>query len=149
MLSVMTTTTTTTDTPGPWVPTVDTFGSRLALVRHRLGWNVKEAARECGVPAASWRSWEMDGGEPRNRVTIGKAIATRTGCDYLWLVHGPDRGELPRLDSNQKPTGIYPETGRLIIRSGDHDRPHRPGRPVRETRPISGLSRRPRPLPVG
>lgn len=134
-----------------WTPDDSTFGARLAMIRQRMGWgNIAKAAKECGVPTDSWRNWEVDNREPHRMTTIAMSIATRTGCDYRWLVHGPDRGDLlPRLDSNQKPTGNFPETGRLIIRSGDPDRPHRPGRPVRETRPIAGLARRPRPLPVG
>lgn len=79
----------------PWIPSIDDFGSRLALVRHRMGWNVKEAARECGLAAATWRLWE-EGGSPRNIITTAMAISNRTGCDYLWLVHGPNRGATVR-----------------------------------------------------
>jgi hypothetical protein len=32
-----------------WVPEL-TFGARLALVRHRMGWNIKEAAAACDLP---------------------------------------------------------------------------------------------------
>jgi len=46
-----------------WVPEL-TFGARLALVRHKMGWNIKEAATSCGLPAQSWRGWEVDGREP-------------------------------------------------------------------------------------
>lgn len=77
----------------PWVPTDATFGARLALIRQHMHWgNIAEAAKECGVPVDSWRNWEVDGREPRRMTVIAKQIATRTGCDYLWLVHGPDRG---------------------------------------------------------
>jgi hypothetical protein len=76
----------------PWVPNVDTFGARLALVRQRMGWgNVKKAAEECGLPAESWRTWERDGVTPHRMVTIAIAIATRTGCDLDWLVYGPNK----------------------------------------------------------
>jgi hypothetical protein len=78
--------------PG-WVADASTFGARLALVRQRMGWgNIAKAAKECGVPTDSWRNWEVDGSEPRRLVTIAQTIATRTGCDLLWLVHGPARG---------------------------------------------------------
>lgn len=76
-----------------WIVDTSTFGARLALVRNHMKWNVKEAARECGQAAATWRVWEMEGAQPRDRVSVSKMIATRTGCDFLWLVHGPDRGD--------------------------------------------------------
>lgn len=127
-----------------WTPTDADFGSRLALVRHRMGWNVKEAARECGLPAATWRLWEVEGALPRNILTIAMAIATRTGCDYLWLVHGPDRG-------GARPTTGYAPGGRVIARIGDdpNTRPHTSihrglaTRPVIQTRPIRNRSSRP------
>jgi transcriptional regulator with XRE-family HTH domain len=82
----MTTPETETET---WVPDLN-FGARLALVRHRMGWNIKEAAIACGVPAQSWRGWELDGREPHRLVTIALAIASRTGVDLNWLL-GLDR----------------------------------------------------------
>ena len=36
----------------PWIPE-DTFGSRLALVRQHMGWNMAEAARACDVDPQS------------------------------------------------------------------------------------------------
>lgn len=74
-----------------WMPTLDSFGARLALVRQRMGWNVKEAAVACGLPPENWRRWERDGLEPRRIVTIAVAISTRTGCDLDWLVYGPKK----------------------------------------------------------
>jgi hypothetical protein len=82
-------------TASPWVPTAETFAARLALIRQRMGWNIKEAARACGQPPATWRLWEIDGAQPRNIVAICKAIAGATGCDYLWLLLGPDGGRGP------------------------------------------------------
>ncbi|MDG4792192.1 hypothetical protein O7626_41045 [Micromonospora sp. WMMD1102] len=73
-----------------WTVDTSTFAARLALVRLRMGWNVKEAARECGLPAATWRLWEMEGTLPRRHIEVAKQIANRTGCDYLWLLVGPD-----------------------------------------------------------
>jgi hypothetical protein len=117
-------------TPETWVPEL-TFGARLALVRQRMGWNVKEAARICGVPAQSWRGWEVHGRVPHNLVTISMQIATATGCDYLWLVHGPNRGMVV-LTPNRR----YGIGQRLIPRQ-----PAAPGldprRPVNQTRPRS------------
>lgn len=131
--------TTSTATAG-WVATDATFGARLVLIRQKMGWgNIAKAARECGVPTDSWRNWEVDGVEPHRRTTIAKMIATRTGCDYLWLVHGPDRGGVPS-------TG--PDSGTRVIparkpRSHDVSAHALPStRPVRQTRPFRAPSRR-------
>lgn len=73
----------------PWTADASTFGARLALVRQHMGWgNVKTAAEKCGLPVESWRNWERDGVEPRRMTTIAMTIASATGCDFLWLVHG-------------------------------------------------------------
>jgi len=80
------------DTLNHWIPTDATFSSRLALVRHFMGWNFKEAAVSCQLPQATWRLWENSGARPRNPFEVCAAIARASGCDYLWLVHGPDRG---------------------------------------------------------
>lgn len=71
-----------------WTVNDAEFGARLALVRQRMQWNIKEAARECGVPAASWASWEA-GGMPRRYTEVCDKISRRTGADYVWLVAGP------------------------------------------------------------
>jgi hypothetical protein len=129
--------------PSTWVPEL-TFGARLALIRHHNGWNIKEAATACGLPPQSWRGWEIQGHEPHRRTTIAMTIATRTGCDYLWLVHGPSRG-------GAVPSSAYVGT-RVLVTAGrsTHAGPSghpgdytNPGRPVRQTRPIVGASRRP------
>lgn len=126
-----------------WVPDDLTFGARLALIRQRMGWNVKEAALACGLPAQSWRGWEIGGREPHRRTTIAMTIAAKTGCDFLWLVHGPDRG------GAQPPRGYF-EQSRTIRSIGSPDTRsgvtnHRglsPTRSVRQTRPMS-RSRKP------
>lgn len=148
MLPVMTTDAV-TQQAASWTADASTFGARLALIRQRMGWgNVKTAAHECGLPAESWRNWERDGMEPRRLVTIAMAIATRTGCDYLWLVHGPSRG-------GATSTHGY-GTERVLARVGQADRltthrtkrqaesRHHLLRSVRQTRPISGMLNRPR-----
>lgn len=71
-----------------WTVDDSTYGARLALIRQRMQWNIKEAARECGVPAASWGTWE-NGATPRKLVEISTLIAQRTGCDLGWLIAGP------------------------------------------------------------
>lgn len=134
----------------PWIPAVESFGARLALVRQRMGWtNVKEAATACGLPAENWRRWERGESEPRRLVTIAMTIATRTGCDYLWLVHGPARGGM-------RPTTGYAPGVRVLARIGDEPNGparrdiHRatPTRPVSQTRPIRRSSRPVTPVAV-
>lgn len=74
--------------PPNWKPDAAAFGARLALIRWQLNYNMKEAALACGVPPASWRSWEVDGGMPRDQVATCTLIAERTGCDRIWLLAG-------------------------------------------------------------
>jgi hypothetical protein len=72
-----------------WVPIVESFGARLALVRQRMGWgNVKEAAECCGLPVQSWRNWERDSGQPRDIVKAAQRISAVTGVNYYWLLDG-------------------------------------------------------------
>lgn len=71
-----------------WTVDDSSFGARLTLIRWRMGWNVKEAATACGVPAQSWRSWELYGRTPRNIVSVARRIADTTHCDYHWLLLG-------------------------------------------------------------
>lgn len=72
-----------------WVPEL-TFGARLALVRHRMGWNIKEAATACGIRPQSWRGWELEGRTPHDQLSVGRQIADRTGVDLYWLLDLPD-----------------------------------------------------------
>ena len=128
----------------PWIADDATFGARLALVRQRMGWgNVKTAATECGLPTESWRHWERDGLEPRRLVTIAMAIATKTGCDYRWLVHGPDRGDV-RLTGRYDAVKVIAIVGEARSPHQRHVRRESPTRPVRQTRPIERGSSRPR-----
>ena len=72
-----------------WVPVVDNFGARLALVRQRMRWgNVKEAAESCGLPVQSWRNWERDNGQPRDIVKAAQRISAVSGVNYYWLLDG-------------------------------------------------------------
>lgn len=98
-----------------WVPDTSTFGARLALVRQRMGWNLKEAALACQLPQGSWREWELKGRDPRGIQSIVEKIAERTRVDEYWLLTGktaPNGGPggggdggllLPRMDSNHQP----------------------------------------------
>lgn len=120
-------------TEAGWTADASTFGARLALVRQKMGWgNVEKAARECGIPVETWRSWERDNREPHRMTTIAMAIATRTGCDYLWLCHGPDRG------ARTAPSGRYGRT-RVLARNAP-DVPTTLAQPVGQTRaPLAHL----------
>jgi hypothetical protein len=91
-----------------------------------MGWNLKEAARECGLPAATWRLWE-EGAAPRNLVTICMAIRSRTGVDLDWLLRGPSATTLRERADH---TGWYltdvldppphpATTERVLVRHGD------------------------------
>ena len=70
-------------------PDASQFGARLALVRHKMKWNVKEAALACGLPPATWRAWESTGALPRDYLGACRAIAQRANIDLDWLVYGP------------------------------------------------------------
>jgi transcriptional regulator with XRE-family HTH domain len=70
-----------------WVPEL-TFGARLALIRQRYGWNVKEAAIACRLPVQSWRGWERDHMQPRRYIEVCRIIAEATGADYDWVLDG-------------------------------------------------------------
>ena len=144
MLCSMTTTATRTRS---WVPEL-TFGARLALVRHAMGWNMKEAAANCGLPAQSWRQWEVGGHMPRRVVDVAKQIAGVTGVDYLWLLLGPDRGD-GGVNEHYRPlverviTSVGEEraqaNGRVLNRS---ERPGSSGQPKRRRPRVVGPSSR-------
>lgn len=85
-----------------WIPDASTFGARLALVRWRMGWNLKEAATECNLTQNSWGNWE-GGAMPRNYIEVVNRIVLRTGVDKIWLMTGegspePVRPEPDALD---------------------------------------------------
>lgn len=124
------TTTAATETRS-WVPQLN-FGARLALVRQSMHWNMKEAAAKCGLPAQSWRQWEVYGHLPRRYVDTVKQIAGATGVDYHWLLDGSGGtgGE-----GGQGTTRQYFSGTRSVATVGEpHDAPS-VRRPVRRTRP--------------
>lgn len=114
-----------------WTVDDGTFGARLALVRQRMQWNIKEAARECGVPAASWGSWEA-GSLPRRYTEICAQIAERTGASYMWLLTGPkNRPDLAKAMAPYLPLPVWTtDRGRSPN--------NRPSGPTGTTRPGSG-----------
>ena len=68
------------------VPT-DTWGTRLAIVRQKMGWNITEAGRETGITATSWQNWE-NGKGCRQVHKMAAKIARSTGISFTWLVAG-------------------------------------------------------------
>ncbi|QBZ73190.1 transcriptional repressor [Gordonia phage EricDab] len=84
-----------------WMPTADNFGTRLAMVRQGMGWNVTEAALACGVTPTTWRKWEFEGARPRDYMGVAKAVSARTAVSLQWLVFGSDHravdGPLPAV----------------------------------------------------
>lgn len=159
ILSVMTTGTLGTSAAkdegqsSPWIPTDHEFGMRLAMVRRQMGWNMKQAAAECGIAAATWRLWEDQGASPHDLIAKGRKIAQRTGCDLSWLVGLPgnresSNGWVPLADHprDNRPKGRAERAG---TGPGVHRTPlenlatgHGIGRPIRlRTPPLDPTSR--------
>lgn len=53
-----------------------------------MGWNVKEAARACGLNESNWRGWEMDGRLPHKFADVAAKISRKTGASKYWLMDG-------------------------------------------------------------
>ncbi len=70
-----------------WVPSTDTFGARLALVRQKMGWNQKQASEECDLSINAWARYEDEGGVADLIGTVRK-IVSRTGVNEMWLLTG-------------------------------------------------------------
>ena len=67
-----------------WTPRND-FAERLAIVRIRRGWNVKEAALACGLSPSTWAAWEA-GRKPPDMLDVAHKIADHSGCSLMWLL---------------------------------------------------------------
>ena len=93
-----------------WVPRDDTFGARLALVRQRFGWNLKEASLACGLPQNSWLEWESNGRVPRDLAEVVERISRRTGADDYWLLTGKTVGDPP----SGPPESPLPDSNRRV-----------------------------------
>lgn len=118
-----------------WTPDHGSFGARLAAIRHKMGWNVKEAAIACGVPPQNWRNWEA-GDEPRRLVTICMAIASRTNVDLDWLVYGPSRAQLQEMADHSTRYGERNPPERSTVRVLERRTRLRPRRSVQVDRPL-------------
>lgn len=92
-----------------WVPDTEEFSVRLALIRHRLRWNVKEAAIACGIKPQSWREWELHGRRPQDYEGTCKQIAQTVQCNLVWLMTGYRTPPEP-----PHPTGTSRRGGQLL-----------------------------------
>lgn len=98
----------------PWIPQ-DDFRARLALVRNRMGWNVKDAGELTGVGDVNWRNWER-GKHPRNLEDVCRKIAAACGCSYQWLMLGDAFGSPEQVRSRwTAPVALR------VIPGGAHD----------------------------
>lgn len=89
-----------------WIPDFSTFGARLALIRWRMGWNIREAERECHLSQNTWGNWE-EGALPRDLNSVANRIVLRTQVAKYWLLTGEGSPEPNRevgLDGLEPPT---------------------------------------------
>lgn len=110
----------------------DTLALRLVIARvYRGHYNAASAALAVGVPRQSWSNWER--GKPiQHEDAMLAKIARVLDVDEDWLrdggplggatmrpdPNGPDGGELlPRLDSNQEPSGYLSPQVRDLLRA--------------------------------
>jgi len=115
-----------------WVPTL-TFAAKLALVRHQMQWNMKEAALACGLPPQSWRGWELQRRLPHDIRTVARRIHERTGVSREWLLEDPS-------EIDGVPMVRYAEVNRPASRSASRPPDNRPSaRP--SANPTNGLRR--------
>lgn len=98
------------ESPG-WVPQMD-LADRLRKTLRETGIGVSEMALRIGVTRETVGTWINGRITPKGPSLL--AWATITGCDLSWLETGltPEDtsdvrplNELPRLDSNQQPSG--------------------------------------------
>lgn len=66
---------------------VDTFGTRLFIMRKEMKLTVEAIAALCGVAHPTWTTWE-NGAKPRDLVGAVQKIAEATGYDRDWLMWG-------------------------------------------------------------
>jgi transcriptional regulator with XRE-family HTH domain len=90
----------------------DTFSARLVLLRHDMGLTVDEISSRCGIPSATWSTWER-GTKPRDKESVVLAISQGTGYSRDWLMWGhafPLRAEWKILDGGavDRAQGVLP-----------------------------------------
>lgn len=72
----------------------DTWGARLARVRYDMQMSQGEIANLCGLPPATWSTWER-GVVPRDKAEITRKIAKATYYDLDWLLWGDPNDVAP------------------------------------------------------
>lgn len=107
---------------------VDDLGVRFAIVRAIKGWNVKEAAEQCGLAPSTWRNREA--GRPgQTLVDDCRRVSERADVSFEWLmVGGPlARSRWTPCDEPlfEAPVLVPPPAGqgRLFPDDADHPRP--------------------------
>lgn len=105
----------------------DTWGARLAQLRYDLQMSQGEIATLCGLPPATWSTWER-GVVPRDKAEITRRIARATGYDLDWLLWGEPDGSGPTT-----PGGPAAEigTGRFQVRVPAQELKYRTNTPFR------------------
>lgn len=116
----------------------DSFANRLMLARKQRDLLIEEAAERCGINPKTWATWENGKATPRDGMTTIDKIARGLEYERDWLAWGgplaseptgpggrkAGRGrrakvrKLPRLDSNQQPSGSrrrIPQPGYAFI----------------------------------
>lgn len=98
------------------VPPAITIGIRLELARRKIGLSQPEFAELIGKKRATISNLEREVYPPQRDTLMAWAMAT--SVPLAWLEHGiaaaPDGNDggdviqLPRLDSNQQPSGYRP-----------------------------------------
>jgi transcriptional regulator with XRE-family HTH domain len=105
------------ETERGWIPSANSFGARLALVRNHLGLNAKAAAERAGVDDSSWLAWETKGTKPRDLVEKARQISDTLGCDFIWLLTGSSEGG-KSTERYRAPYGSLGGTGVVSVTLG-------------------------------
>lgn len=83
-----------------------TFGDRLRKARRVVGVDLATFGRTLGVSSQAVSQWETRHSTPRSAHEIARRLEAAYGIPAKWLLGAEDGLEkLPRLDSNQEPSG--------------------------------------------
>jgi transcriptional regulator with XRE-family HTH domain len=79
------------------------FGDRIRKARSIVGMTQAQFAMAIDVSDASLAQWETDRARPRDLLAVAKRVQKLTQVPAQWLL---GLSLLPRLDSNQEPSGL-------------------------------------------
>lgn len=92
-----------------------TLADRLRKARSLVGKDQRGFAADLGVKPSAYAQWEAGRAKPRDLIAMARRVELITRVPASWLLGldsdnprpgGPDGGGmLPRLDSNQQPSG--------------------------------------------